>query len=133
MIEEWTSRYQALPTCRKTKIFWPRPDRVGSRQMLGLSRDNFSHATQIITGHNFMLRHRFICGESQNNQCCLCGLEEEESSEHIMLKCPYGPLVEFRLKQWGSPILNEGELIGQGQKWWCQLMSLIQSALPLEA
>ena len=132
MIEEWTSRYQALTTCRQTKIFWPQPDRIGSRQLLRLTREEYSQAIQIITGHNFMLRHRFICGESQDKQCRVCGLEEEETSEHIVLKCPYGQLVEFRLRHWGRHILNEGELVGQGQQWWPQLMSLIQSILPLE-
>ena len=42
---------------------------------------------QIITGHNFLNRHKSIVDPDEDAYCRLC-LEDEESSWHIVAECP---------------------------------------------
>ena len=86
-------------------MLWPRPQPVASRRLLLLNRETFGHAVQFVTGHNFLERHRFLCGETDAPTCRVCGTDEE-SSAHIAFSCPAPDLVEFRLREWGRPILQ---------------------------
>ena len=39
--------------------------------------------------------------------------------------------MEFRLRQWGAPLLKVGDVIGFAHEQWCLLMALILVLLPL--
>ena len=73
--------------CRQTKLWFDAADKGASFQILQLGRERFSEIVQLITGHNFMLRHRAIIGEPVPSICRLCE-EDEESSFHVIAECP---------------------------------------------
>ena len=85
-------------------MFWPEVKLNQSMELLNLPRGKFGHAVQILTGHNYMARHQFVCGESPVTTCRLCD-EGDESSEHILTQC--GALQALREKYFGSALVTK--------------------------
>ncbi len=83
----WSRRWSGRLDCRQTKLWFDAADKGASFQILQLGRERFSEIVQLITGHNFMLRHRAIIGEPVPSICRLCE-EDEESSFHVIAECP---------------------------------------------
>ena len=102
----WERRFATRLDCRQSKMLWPTPQPAASRRLLLLTREAFGHVIQFVTGHNFLERHRFLCGETDAPTCRLCGLDEETSA-HILFSCPAPVLVEHRLRSWGRPIITQ--------------------------
>ncbi len=71
-------------------------------QLLRKGRKEFSEAVQLITGHNFLQRHKVIVQEDINPLCRSCG-EDEETSHHVVAKCPAFAAIRLSLWHSGSP------------------------------
>ena len=50
--KQLTDKWQKNPTCRKTKVFYPNPDRSKAKQLLNLSRKKSRRLIEAITGQN---------------------------------------------------------------------------------
>ncbi len=66
-------------------------------------RKKFSEAVQLITGHNFVQRHKVIVQEDDDPLCRSCG-EDKETSHHVVAECP--AFAAIRLKVLGTPVLQ---------------------------
>ncbi len=58
---------------------------------------------QLITGHNFLQRHKVIVQEDVDPLCRSCG-EDEETSHHVVAECP--AFAAIRLRVLGTPVLQ---------------------------
>ncbi len=74
-----------------------------SFQLLRIGRKEFSEAVLLITGHNFLQRHKVIVQEDDDPMCRSCG-EDEETSHHFVAKCP--AFAAIRLRVLGTPDLQ---------------------------
>ena len=101
--EEWSKIWTNRKDCRQTKLWFPTINKNLSSQLFRLNRQQFSKYVQLITGHNFLKRHSFLLGESQDKECRLC-LEDEETSSHIIADCP--ALARIRFGIFGAPFVT---------------------------
>jgi ribonuclease HI len=85
--KRWKARWLARTDCRQSKMFWPAPNKSRSEALAKFDRREFSDMIQLLTGHNHYGRHKNLLKEWESAECRLC-LEEEESSEHLLLNCP---------------------------------------------
>ena len=99
----WHGTWADLNECRQTKHWFPAPNTLVSAQLLRLGRHQLSAMVQLITGHNFLNRHRALLREVEDPTCRLC-LEDEESSWHIIAECP--ALARLRYSHWGQVMLT---------------------------
>jgi len=99
----WNQRWQALPSCRQTKQWFPTLDRGKSKQIIMSDRKTLSTLVQLITGHNYLKRHDALVHHNDDNECRLC-LEDEETSFHIVAECP--ALARQRLATLGNIVLS---------------------------
>jgi ribonuclease HI len=90
--ERWSSRKD----CRQTKMFLPELNRKWSKEIINQSKKNMRMIIQILTGHNNLRRHKFLMGIEPSAECENCG-EEEETSEHFLLKCPFYSLERYQI------------------------------------
>ena len=73
-------------TCRMTKIFYPKPHRGKSKELLHLSRTKSRQFIEIITGQNNL---NYIQNKvtGQELLCRFCE-ENEETFNHLLMECP---------------------------------------------
>ena len=117
----WKAMWNMTPSCRQSKMWFPDGPRPGfAFEILHLPRVVCSQVIHFVTGHNFLRRHQAIIeleellqlekyeGLGQDEdfhdamepiaKCSLCG-QKEESSYHIMTKCP--KLISARIGVFG--------------------------------
>jgi hypothetical protein len=85
--KRWLERWQAKPEARQSKMFWPRPDRNRTINLLRFTRESFGLTVQMFTGHNHYNRHKFLIKEADSPMCRFC-TEAEETSDHLLCYCP---------------------------------------------
>jgi len=95
----WSLSWESLPTCRQTKIWFPKPDKSKSAIILTQDRKRISWLVQIFTGHNFLNRHDALVDPEKDPTCRLCE-EEEETSFHLVAECP--ALAWLRMQVFGG-------------------------------
>ena len=84
----WNHRWtKQTSIARQSRLLWPCIDRSRSLQILLCDRQEYGNLIRLFTGHNNLNRHRHLLNETDTAECRLC-LEEEESSEHLLLQCP---------------------------------------------
>ena len=66
-----------------------KPRLLITRKLLQLDRPLLSQVVQLLTGHGWLLRHSFVCGEVLIPICRLCGMGEEEPN-HLFWECEAG-------------------------------------------
>merc|ERR1712110_908790 len=107
---QWQREWQAEPTCRQTRLFYPylRPEH--SWEIISSSRLIYSTFVQFETGHNFMARHQHLIDSNQKDYtggstptCRLCGTDEQTSA-HIIAQCH--TLIQLRVKYFKTEFLN---------------------------
>ena len=86
-MEKWIARWEALTTCRQTKIFFPQPDKKISKDLVKLSRLDLGLCIRHLTGHSFLRYHRSKVDQAIDPHCRFCSASKEESA-HIILDCP---------------------------------------------
>ena len=87
IFDEWTNRWSNEPTCRQTKLFFPKPSSEKSKKIMKLARSQLSRLVEITTGHNSLAYHASKQDPSIDPLCSLC----EESTEtffHFITECP---------------------------------------------
>ena len=80
----WTDRWNRLTSCRQTRIFFKKPDRTKTKDLLKLNRSQLSNCVQLITGHNYLNRHNHIIDNTIPNSCRFCELE---TGSHLITSC----------------------------------------------
>lgn len=86
-LSEHLRLWNALTTCRQTKMFIKGPEKGLSNFILSLKRTKIRHLVGIITGHNGLNKHLYTIGIATSPMCDRCNLEEE-STEHFLCRCP---------------------------------------------
>ena len=104
LISKWNEQWKARKDCRQTKDWFDEVRLDESKKIMSLDRKHLSRAVQIITGHNFMLRHQHVVDPEQDSTCRLC-LEDEESTWHVIAECP--ALGRIRQEHFGAPVLTK--------------------------
>ena len=108
MTAEWEREWQAEPTCKQTRLFYPglRPDH--SWQVINSVRPVFSLLIQLETGHNYMARHQHIinaaAGDEESSPVCTLCDTGEQTSAHILAQCT--ELADLRIKHFGTRYLS---------------------------
>ena len=87
LADKWTRIWQQREDCRQTRQWFPEVNLQASRTIAKMDRRELSTVVQVITGHNFMNRHSFLLGDTDEEECRLC-LEDEESTFHVIAECP---------------------------------------------
>ena len=100
MEELWKIRWEQGKDARQTRIFFPTINLSKSKKIRKMNRKNVSNMVRAITGHDFRRRHQTLMEGEGNNMCRLCG-EEEESSSHLVDRCPR--LQAKRMEVFGTP------------------------------
>ena len=80
---------------RQTKIFFQKPNKKRSLELLNRSRKDLAMLVMCCTGHNFLRKYRFLQKRIAVRKCRLCEYEEE-SSLHIIAHCPAFELPRIR-------------------------------------
>lgn len=83
----WNTRWKNGSDARQTKIFFPEICTKKAKEIRTLSRDKLSKTVRALTGHDFRRRHESIIKGNGEKTCRFC-LQEEESSDHIVNRCP---------------------------------------------
>ncbi len=89
--------------CRHTKQWFPTICKKITFKLLWKGRKEFSEAVQLITGRNFLQRHKVIVQEDVDPLCRRCG-EDEETSHHVVAECP--AFAAVRLRVLGTSVLQ---------------------------
>ena len=95
--------WQSRTDCCQTKQKFPTIFKRISFELLQKGRKEFSEAVQLITGHNFLQRHKVIVQKDIDPLCRSCG-EDEETSHHVVAECP--AFAAIRLRVLGTPVLQ---------------------------
>ena len=94
--KSWDERWTNLNEARQTKIWWPCTNRMRSKRIFMLNRQDLGLSVQMIAGHNFLRRHEGLINPGADKSCRFCE-EEEETSWHLIGECP-----SFWRKRWES-------------------------------
>ena len=78
---------------RQTKIWMQSCNKRFARSFLNIQREELG--IQMLTGHNRLNHHETLIGKSNDPLCRFCS-EEEETSFHLLARCP-----AFMLKCYG--------------------------------
>jgi ribonuclease HI len=100
-IKEWEKEkhfkmWEMKQDCRQTKMFLPKPNNNWAKEILKLNKKDIRLIIQILTGHNTLRRHKFLMGLEPSAICEGCE-EEEETSEHFLLRCPLFALERYQI------------------------------------
>ena len=103
--KQWTTEWQQLPTCRMTKIFFPKPDKNKTKKLLKHGRAYLHRLIECATGHNNLnyLQSK-IYPEDVSELCRFCE-EEPETFDHLLNECPCFQQARFDILQ-NQPIQN---------------------------
>ncbi|XP_043266527.1 uncharacterized protein [Venturia canescens] len=93
--------------CRQAKLWMKEPNIGRTKELLGLGRERLRMDIALLTGHIGLRSHLHTMGLAEHRECRLCG-EEEESSAHILCRCP--TLAIYRYKTWGRMFVEPGEV-----------------------
>ena len=110
LVENWCmSKHQdwwnTKQDCRQTKMN-PKVGKNG-KEFLKLTMQQSRIATQLLTGHANLMRHRYLMKLEDTPICEKCE-EEEETAFHFLAECPaYGSIRHITL---GSSILKESDI-----------------------
>ena len=85
--KKWSNEFVLNKQARQTKLFFPKPNKNRSLELLNRSRKDLAMLVMCCTGHNFLRKHRFLQKQIDVSKCRLCDYEEE-SSLHIISHCP---------------------------------------------
>ena len=85
--KKWSNEFVLNKQARQTKLFFPKPNKNRSLELLNRSRKDLAMLVMCCTGHNFLRKHRFLQKRIDVSKCRLCDYEEE-SSLHIISHCP---------------------------------------------
>ena len=99
----WNEYWHSSTDCRQTKQWSPTICYYISFKILRKGRKEFSEVVQLISGHNFLQRHKVIVQEDDDPLCRSCG-EEEETSHHVVAECL--AFAAIRLRVLGTPVLQ---------------------------
>jgi len=83
----WEKQWSDNTTCKQTKLFFPTPNPIVSKALLGHNRKDLCALVQIFTGHACLKKHLHTIGQVDDPLCRLC-MEDEESAFHVALECP---------------------------------------------
>jgi len=75
------------PLTAESKLLLQRFNRSFTRYAIGLGKQDFRILVGLLTGHNWLNRHMSVMGLRENPKCPLCD-EEDETSLHLLSKCP---------------------------------------------
>ncbi len=101
--------------CRQTKQWFPT---IWKKfKLLREDRKECSEEVQLITGHNFLQRHKLIVQEDVDPLCSSCG-EDEETYHHVVAECPAFAAIQLRVL--GTTVL-QGKL-----HWSTQLAEFLR-------
>ena len=83
----WDQRWIQSSECRQTKQWFPVTNNSLSKKLMRTSRHQLGQIVQLVTGHNFLRYHQNLINNDINPLCRMC-CEEDETSYHIVCKCP---------------------------------------------
>ena len=107
LVERWkdtehTKMWEERTDCRQTKLVLPYAEHEWKKRVLGLQRNELKVATQLVTGHANLKRHRHVMGLEDDELCQFCG--ESQASIHILTECP--KFYELRMSKFGERIIR---------------------------
>jgi len=85
--DQWNHNWAILNQARQTRELFPEVDMKFSNKLLCMQRKDIYLILQMLTGHNVLNRHLKLIGWEDIGNCPDCS-EEEDSSAHILLRCP---------------------------------------------
>ena len=86
---KWNSEWKSCPEARQTKQWFPNTDRHKSKKVIQIDKAQLGKLVQFLTGHNNLMRHRYIKDQTIDPTCRLCKEKKtEESSFHVIAICP---------------------------------------------
>ena len=83
----WHNIWQEYPAARMTKYFFPRTDKLKSKQAMKLSRLQLGRFIRIITGHNQLRYYQSKITPTLSPLCRFCS-EKVETFHHFVFECP---------------------------------------------
>ena len=83
----WDQRWTQSTECRQTKQWFPVTNSSLSKKLMRTSRHQLGQIVQLVTGHNFLRYHQNLINNDINPLCRMC-CEADETSYHIVCKCP---------------------------------------------
>lgn len=98
---------------RQTKEIIPDLNKNISKVLLSLDRQILYKAIQLLTGHNVLKRHLTVIKWTENPNCRACGECVEESSWHILTRCP--GLAQLRRNCFEVEFIDKCEQIQYGK------------------
>jgi hypothetical protein len=88
LTHRWNVRWTTPDgTVRTSRALWPKIDLDRSKLLLRSDRHDYGTLVRMLTGHNYLNKHKQLLGETASAKCRLCN-GESESSEHILCDCP---------------------------------------------
>jgi ribonuclease HI len=105
---EWNSIWNALPSCRQTKLWFPNIDRKKSEKILKFSRGMHSSLIQMITGHSYLSRHEALM-KGGDPSCKFCQTGEEQTAYHLIAQCP--SFHTIRRSYFGHPDIDSSQML----------------------
>jgi len=111
-IRRWANKehqrvWDSTAGCRQSRLFLKGPDKKLAEYALGLSQKHLRLLTGLLTGLVTLNRHLAVMKIRTDRICSACG-EEDETSVHILGKCP--TTIMARHSIFGSYFLRIDEL-----------------------
>ncbi|KAJ8981856.1 hypothetical protein NQ317_017534 [Molorchus minor] len=101
--EEFKNSWHVTPGMRQAKTHIEGPSLKLTKCLLGMNRRDIRMVTGLLTGHCHLSRHLQLIGIAEDPECRWC-LEDEETSSHVLTKCP--AIARVRERHFGSSVLN---------------------------
>ena len=99
--KQWTLEWQQLSTCRMTKIFFTKPDKSKTKNILKHGRAYMRRLIECTTGHNNL---NYLQSKIYPEDCRFCE-EEPETFDHLLNECPCFQQARFDILH-NQPIQN---------------------------
>lgn len=93
-------RWRRAEDSRFAKHILAEPNKRNAKELLSLNRSRLSVATEVLTGHGRFHKHLVRLGVTSDGMCHMC-LEDEETAEHFLTRCP--ALAICRYEIFGDP------------------------------
>ena len=100
-----TAEWQQLPTCRMTKIFFPKPDKNKTKKLLKHGRAYLRRIIECTTGHNNLNYLQSKIHPEDVSELCIFCEEEPETFDHLLNECPCFQQARFDILH-NQPIIN---------------------------
>ena len=82
----WNEQWSKGIDCRQTKLWLPQILSTSPSVLWNMSRWDLSHCVQLISGHCYYAKHRYLLGENIDPTCRICG-QDDETPSHLALSC----------------------------------------------